>query len=51
MTYDDNDGPVGFLGKLRTKKALTWILIIGLVALSIGATTIIVILQSVNASR
>lgn len=46
MTEDDEDtSPVGFLGRLRTFKALTWILIVGLLALTVGGTTIFVLFQ------
>lgn len=38
---DDGEGPVGFLGKLREKKWIVWVTIIGLVTLSVGATSII----------
>lgn len=37
---DDDSRPVGFLGKLRNAKVLTWVLIIGLLALTIGGSTI-----------
>jgi hypothetical protein len=41
MSDDDYDSrPVGFLGKLRNAKVLTWVLIIGLLALTVGGTTI-----------
>lgn len=44
MTEDDEDtSPVGFLGRLRNFKALTWVLIIGLLALTVGGTTIFVL--------
>lgn len=45
MTDDDlNTEPVGFLGKLRGLKVVTWLLIIGLVALTVGGTTLLFIL-------
>lgn len=37
---DDDDRPVTFLGRLRNQKVLTWVLIIGLVVLAVGAGTI-----------
>lgn len=46
MTDDDDDNsPVGFLGRLRNAKALTWVLIIGLLALTVGGTTLFVLFQ------
>ena len=42
---DDGQGPVGFLGKVREKKWIVWVTIIGLVALSVGATSIVWLLQ------
>jgi len=45
MSDDDDTGPVGFMGKIRGMKAITWVLIIGLVALAIGGTSIIFIVQ------
>jgi hypothetical protein len=42
--FDDDTGPVGFMGKLRGLKVITWLLIIGLVALTIGGTSILFIL-------
>ncbi|QYF73682.1 hypothetical protein [Cryobacterium sp. PAMC25264] len=45
--YDDYDGrPVGFMGKLRGIKGLTWILILSLVAITVGATTLLFLFQS-----
>lgn len=41
---DDDDRPVGFLGKLRSMKAITWVLIIGLVALTLSGTTLLFVL-------
>ena len=43
---DEDTTPVGFLGRLRNAKLITWVLIIGLVALSFGATSLVVILGS-----
>ncbi|MDF1477476.1 hypothetical protein PYV02_00080 [Leifsonia sp. H3M29-4] len=45
MSDDDDDRPVGFLGRLRNMKAIAWIVIIGLVLLTVGASTILFILQ------
>ncbi len=45
MTDEDNNTePVGFLGKLRGLKVITWLLIIGLVALTVGGTTLLFVL-------
>jgi hypothetical protein len=45
---DDNDSrPVGFLGKLRNRKAITWVVIIALIVLTVGAGTIVAIIQFV----
>lgn len=49
MTYDDDDDrPVTFLGRLRNQKALTWILIIGVVVLAVGAGTVATIISALN---
>ncbi|GAA2231821.1 hypothetical protein N1031_08015 [Herbiconiux moechotypicola] len=42
----DDDRPTGFMGRLGRARALTWIVIIGLVALSIGAISFVIVLQS-----
>lgn len=47
MSNDNDSGPVGFLGKLRNKKVLTWVLIIALVVLVVGAGTIAAIINFV----
>lgn len=41
--YDRN--PVGFLGWLRNRKGLTWIVIIGLVLLTVGGSAILFFVQ------
>jgi hypothetical protein len=41
---DHDDRPVGFLGRLRTMKIITWALIIGLVAITLSGTTFLVVL-------
>ncbi|MDO9395956.1 MAG: hypothetical protein Q7T71_05390 [Herbiconiux sp.] len=47
MTNDDEDDrPTGFMGRLGQARALTWIVIIGLVALSVGAISVVVVLQN-----
>jgi hypothetical protein len=49
MSDDDDDyseRPSGFIGRLGHMRTLTWIVIIALVALSIGAVTLIVVLQN-----
>lgn len=43
MSHHD-DRPVGFLGKLRSMKAITWVLIIGLVAITLSGTTLLFVL-------
>lgn len=45
---DDDTRPVGFLGKLRNQKVLTWVLLIGLVALTVGGGTIIFLIQALT---
>lgn len=41
MTDDDYDSrPVGLFGRLRNAKVLTWVLIIGILALTIGGSAI-----------
>jgi len=44
---DDDYGhrPVGFLGNLRGMKGLTWVLIIGVVALTVGGAALLFLLQ------
>jgi hypothetical protein len=46
MSSDDNS-PVGFLGKLRNRKVITWVVIISLIVLTVGAGTIFAIIQFV----
>ncbi|MCS5721429.1 hypothetical protein N1028_01210 [Herbiconiux sp. CPCC 203407] len=47
MNDDDYDErPSGFIGRLGKARALTWIVIIGLVALSIGAISVVIVLQN-----
>ena len=41
---DLDDRPVGFLGKLRSMKLITWVLIIGLVAITLSGTTLLFVL-------
>jgi len=44
---DYDDRPVGFMGRVRNMKLLTWVLIIGLVAATVsGATVLFVLLGS-----
>lgn len=42
---DFDDRPSGFLGRLGRARVLAWVVIIGLVALSIGAISFLVVLQ------
>ncbi|WP_165384890.1 hypothetical protein [Cryobacterium sp. SO1] len=42
---DDDSRPVGFLGKIRGLKGLTWVLILSLVAITVGATTLLFLFQ------
>lgn len=46
MNDEYDDRPTGFMGRLGKARALTWIVIIGLVALSIGAISVIIVLQN-----
>ncbi len=48
MSNDDDDQgpPSGFIGRLGRARFLAWIVIIGLVALSVGAISVVVILQN-----
>jgi hypothetical protein len=49
MSNDDDDyehRPSGFIGRLGQARTLAWIVIIGLVALSIGAISVVVVLQN-----
>lgn len=46
MNDDEDDRPSGFIGRLGRARALTWIVIIGLVALSVGAISVVVVLQN-----
>jgi hypothetical protein len=50
MTENDSR-PVGFLGKLRNMRVLTWILIIGLLALTIGGSTILFLIELANSRK
>jgi hypothetical protein len=50
MTENDSR-PVGFLGKLRNMKVLTWVLIVGLLALTIGGSAILFILQLLSPNK
>jgi len=47
MSDDYDNEPVGFLGKLRNKKVIAWVVIIALVVLAVGAGTIIALVQFV----
>jgi hypothetical protein len=50
MSDDDDDydrNPVGFLGWLRNRKAIVWVVIIGLILLTVGGTTIVFFVQQV----
>jgi hypothetical protein len=49
MSNDDDEyenRPSGFIGRLGHARALAWIVIIGLVALSIGAISVVIVLQN-----
>lgn len=41
---EHDDRPVGFLGKIRSMRIITWVLIIGLVALTLSGTTLLFVL-------
>lgn len=41
---DHDDRPVGFMGRVRTMKLVTWVLIIGLVGLTVSGTTLLFVL-------
>jgi hypothetical protein len=46
MDDDDFDSPVGFMGKLRgSGKGLAWVLIVCLVAITFGATSLLFLFQ------
>lgn len=47
-TDNDDDRPVTFLGRLRGRKAIVWVVIIALVVLTVGAGTIAAIIQALN---
>jgi len=48
MTADDEDNsPVGFLGRLRNKKVLAWVVIISVLVLTVGASTVAFIVQAI----
>lgn len=38
---DHDDRPVGFLGRVRSMKIITWVLIIGLVGLTLSGTSLL----------
>lgn len=42
----DEDGPVGFLGRLRERKWIVWVTLVGIVVLAGGASFIGIIAQS-----
>lgn len=50
MTENDSR-PVGFLGKLRNMRVLTWVLIIGLLALTIGGSTILFLIELASSGK
>jgi len=41
---DYDDRPVGFLGRLRSMKIITWALILGLIGLTLSGTTLLFVL-------
>lgn len=43
---DHDERPVGFMGRVRTMKVVTWALIIGLVGLTVGGTTLLFVLMN-----
>lgn len=45
MSDDFDSEPVGFLGRLRNRKAITWVVIVALLILTVGAGTIVAIIQ------
>lgn len=47
MDDDDYDSrPVGFMGKMRGRiKGLTWVLILSLIAITVGATSLLFLFQ------
>lgn len=46
MMNDDDERPAGFISRLGRARGLAWIVIIGLVALSVGAITVVIVLQN-----
>ena len=51
MNGDDDNSPVGFMGRVRNMKVLTWVLIVGLGALTVGASTVLFVTQFANANK
>jgi len=43
----DEDGPVGFLGRLRGRKWIVWLTVISLLVLAGGATFLTIVLQAI----
>jgi hypothetical protein len=41
---DDDNSPVGFLGRLRSAKLLAWLLIIGLIGVTVSGATVLLVL-------
>jgi len=41
---EHDDRPVGFLGRIRSMRVITWVLIVGLVALTLSGTTLLFLL-------
>jgi hypothetical protein len=48
MTAEEEENtPIGFMGRLRDKKVLTWIVIISFLTLTIGASTVAFVIQAI----
>lgn len=41
MSNDEDTSPVGFMGKLRSMKVLTWVVIVSLLILTLGGSAIL----------
>lgn len=51
MDNDEDTTPVGLFGRLRNAKGLTWLVIIALIVLTVGASTVLFIVQSLTPGR
>ena len=51
LDEDYSRNPVGVFGRLRNMKGLVWVVIISLVVLTVGASTVVFLIQSLTPGR